>query len=89
MQRTRYRLGLAAVTAVVVTGAGGRIGVGNDELAAVVATPTIGSPQRMVMMLHGGPGGQKDGPADLYVDLAERLGAAGIASVRFDFRGCG
>jgi hypothetical protein len=43
----------------------------------------------MTMMLHGGPGGQKDGPANLYVDLAERLGAAGIASVRFDFRGCG
>ncbi|WP_371409340.1 alpha/beta fold hydrolase [Micromonospora zamorensis] len=66
-----------------------RIGVGKDELAAVVATPTTGSPQRMVMMLHGGPGGQKDGPADLYVDLAAHLGAAGIASVRFDFRGCG
>lgn len=66
-----------------------RVGVGNDELAVVVATPTTGSPQRMVMMLHGGPGGQKDGPADLYVDLAAHLGSAGIASVRFDFRGCG
>jgi uncharacterized protein len=66
-----------------------RVVVGNDELAVVVATPTTESPQRMVMMLHGGPGGQKDGPTDLYVDLAAHLGAAGIASVRFDFRGCG
>ncbi|WP_020385640.1 alpha/beta hydrolase family protein [Kribbella catacumbae] len=66
-----------------------RVGVGDDELAVVVATPPTGSPQRMVMMLHGGPGGQKDGPADLYVDLAAHLCSAGIASVRFDFRGCG
>jgi pimeloyl-ACP methyl ester carboxylesterase len=66
-----------------------RVAIDDDELAVVVATPADGSSSRMVLMLHGGPGGQKDGPEDLYVDLAGRLAAVGIASVRFDFRGCG
>ncbi|MBO4208158.1 alpha/beta hydrolase [Micromonospora echinofusca] len=43
----------------------------------------------MALLLHGGPGGQKNGPDNLYFDLAERLASTGVASVRFDFRGCG
>lgn len=66
-----------------------RVGVDSDELAVVVARPVDGAAQRIVLMLHGGPGGQKDGPVDLYADLAKHLASAGIASVRFDFRGCG
>ncbi|WP_326551674.1 alpha/beta hydrolase family protein [Micromonospora sp. NBC_01813] len=63
--------------------------VDDDEIAVVVSLPAIDATTQMVLMLHGGPGGQKDGPDNLYVDLAERLAAVDIASVRFDFRGCG
>ncbi len=41
-----------------------------------------------VLMCHG-LGGHKTGRYRIYVDLAESLLKAGIASFRFDFRGCG
>lgn len=41
-----------------------------------------------VVMLHG-LGGHKVGRYRIYVDLAETLADAGIASLRFDFRCCG
>jgi dipeptidyl aminopeptidase/acylaminoacyl peptidase len=41
-----------------------------------------------VVMLHG-LGGHKVGRYRIYVDLAETLAEAGIASFRFDFRCCG
>jgi hypothetical protein len=64
-----------------------RLQIGDEFLALVYAAPQTRSPRGCVVMLHGGPGGQKDGPENLYGDLAQVLGQQGIASVRFDFRG--
>ncbi|MFV2086343.1 alpha/beta hydrolase family protein [Micromonospora sp. LOL_021] len=66
-----------------------RVSVEDDELATVVTQPTGRAGRCMVLMLHGGPGGEKDGPEQLYANLARQLAELGIASVRFDFRGCG
>jgi pimeloyl-ACP methyl ester carboxylesterase len=44
---------------------------------------------RVALLLHGGPGGTKEGPSDLYVHLADALAAIGVASARFDFPGEG
>lgn len=66
-----------------------KLKVENDELAAVLAASSSSDPRGLVVMLHGGPGGQKDGPENLYSDLADVLARAGIASIRFDFRGVG
>src|SRR5689334_8479689 len=41
-----------------------------------------------VLFCHGF-GGNKSGRYRLYVRLAEKLSQAGIAVLRFDFRGCG
>jgi pimeloyl-ACP methyl ester carboxylesterase len=41
------------------------------------------------VLLHGGPGGQKDGPEGLYDTLARILAMRSIASLRFDFSGAG
>ncbi len=42
-----------------------------------------------VLLLHGGPEGSKDGPADLFVKLGDALAVEGIKAVRFDFLGEG
>ena len=60
-----------------------------DFLAMVYSAPRETKTRGLVIMLHGGPGGQKDGPESLYKQLAETLRARGIASLRFDFRGVG
>ena len=66
-----------------------RVPVDEDELAVVALLTNTPGPRRLAIMLHGGPAGDKDGPENLYVDLAQNLAEAGICSVRFDFRGCG
>lgn len=43
----------------------------------------------LIIMCHGGPGGSKDGPDDLFVALSQQLAKQRISSVRFDFRGSG
>jgi len=63
--------------------------VHGERLVVVVTRPTSGSTDRLAVLAHGGPGGVKEGPADLYVDLAGHLAGGGIASVRFDFLGAG
>ncbi|WP_059005642.1 alpha/beta hydrolase family protein [Streptomyces specialis] len=65
-----------------------RIPVDDDELDAVAVSPSQGT-HRWAILVHGGPGGVKDGPADLYRDLAGVLAAQGIGSLRFDVRGAG
>jgi pimeloyl-ACP methyl ester carboxylesterase len=64
--------------------------VNGEQLVGVLtepdAVPTTGS---AVLLLHGGPGGTKEGPEDLFVRLASSLACAGVASARFDFRGEG
>lgn len=47
------------------------------------------SHNRLAVLVHGGPEGNKDGPNDLFKNLAHSLGVAGIDTVRFDFRGQG
>lgn len=60
-----------------------------ERLATVVTRPAGGGTDRIAVLAHGGPGGVKEGPADLYVELAGHLARGGIASVRFDFLGAG
>lgn len=57
-----------------------------SPLAGVV---TGTSEQPLVLLLHGGPGGTKEGPADLFVRLADELQQYDVASARFDFAGEG
>ena len=61
----------------------------DDTICAVATVPPEGNTDRLVVLVHGGPGGAKEGPDDLYVHLAEILAARGIASFRFDFLGAG
>ena len=58
------------------------------KLAATLQMPKIekGKKVRMVIICHGF-GGDKDRP--LLRTIADRLQEAGIASIRFDFNGCG
>lgn len=63
--------------------------IDQDYLAMVYSTPCEAEAKGLVVMLHGGPGGQRDGPEGLYSKLAETLGGRQIASLRFDFRGVG
>jgi uncharacterized protein len=65
-----------------------RIPVDGGELDAVTVFP-VQETHRWAVLVHGGPGGVKDGPADLYKDLAAVLAAQGIGSLRFDVRGAG
>jgi len=46
-------------------------------------------PKKLVLMAHGGPGGSKDGPGNLFSLFEERLTALNYATCRFDFRGAG
>jgi dipeptidyl aminopeptidase/acylaminoacyl peptidase len=46
-----------------------------------------GAPRAVVVMLHGGPGGTRVGPGNLFVELERRLLVCGFATLRFDFRG--
>lgn len=43
----------------------------------------------VVVMCHGGPGGTKDGPANLFEKLSAELPPHGMSTARFDFRGSG
>ncbi len=49
-----------------------------------------GEPTALVIMAHGGPGGDKRGPLGLFAVLSEELDAQlGLSSLRFDFLGYG
>jgi pimeloyl-ACP methyl ester carboxylesterase len=58
------------------------------KIAAVMTKPPTAS-HRCAIFIHGGPGGTKDGPSDLFVSLAARLAKREIASIRFDMLGAG
>jgi alpha-beta hydrolase superfamily lysophospholipase len=55
----------------------------------VVEMRPMGATDRCVVMVHGGPGGDKDGPGGLFIEVAHALNRRGIAAVRFDMPGCG
>ncbi len=60
-----------------------------DGLSGIVVQPNTKEPAvPAVLMLHGFAS-QKDEVGDMYKRLAAELGARGIASLRFDFRGWG
>lgn len=59
-----------------------------QKIFGVMHRPTNASKTPAVLMCHG-LGGHKVGKGRLYVQLAERLAASGISSLRFDFRGSG
>ncbi len=57
-------------------------------IAGTLALPRGDGPHPCVVLLHGF-GGHRDEKGDLFGKLASRLAADGIASLRFDFPGCG
>lgn len=68
----------------------GRIGIkrGNHEIPAVWVCPDGMGPFPVMMLCHG-TASHKDEVGNLFVRLADRLAARGIASIRFDYAGCG
>jgi pimeloyl-ACP methyl ester carboxylesterase len=46
-------------------------------------------PKPLLVMMHGFPGGDKEGPGGLFAEMETRFAQWGYPSVRFDFRGCG
>lgn len=61
---------------------------GGTDLVGALTIPS-GATKCAALLLHGGPGGAKEGPSDLYVRLANAIAHVGIASARFDFLGEG
>jgi uncharacterized protein len=62
---------------------------GGKKLCAIHRICGSGS-KALVIMAHGGPGGDKRGPLGLFDTLAEKLDAGlGLSSLRFDFLGSG
>lgn len=59
-----------------------------QKIFGVTHRPLTSNPHPLVVMCHGF-GGSKSGRYRHYVKLAESLSKEGIASLRFDFRGCG
>ncbi len=59
-----------------------------QRILGVITVPDNGG-DCLVIMIHGGPGGNKRGPGDIFVKTAEALAIKGIASLRFDLRGSG
>jgi len=64
------------------------INLDGDTIEGQVARPERDA-LATVLMLHGGPGGDKNGPNDLFVELETSLTDLGFATVRFSFRGSG
>ncbi|OGK76364.1 MAG: hypothetical protein A2X51_13995 [Candidatus Rokubacteria bacterium GWC2_70_24] len=62
------------------------VGVGGAEVVGVLHRPRLHEPSPCVVACHG-MGASKD--SDKYLLLARELPAAGLALVRFDFRGSG
>jgi pimeloyl-ACP methyl ester carboxylesterase len=62
--------------------------IGDDSISFVLTRPDQ-TTNRGVLLIHGGPGGTKEGPSDLFLLLADSLAAVGVATVRFDMLGVG
>lgn len=68
-----------------------KLNISNEfyNIPAVLNIPeTKAEPLPAVVLCHG-TGSQKNEVGNLFVNLAEKLAGVGIASVRFDFAGCG
>lgn len=62
--------------------------VGGKKLFGIYHCPKESSPLATLLVCHG-LGGDKQGRYRIYVKLAEMLAKCGVATIRFDFRGCG
>jgi dipeptidyl aminopeptidase/acylaminoacyl peptidase len=62
--------------------------VGQQQIFGMLHLPLTGLPAPAVLICHG-LAGDKYGRYRVYVRLAEELAQRGIASLRFDYRGCG
>ncbi len=60
-----------------------------QKVFAIFHVPKNFQPPFPAVLLCHGFGGNKSGKSRLFVKLSERLAEAGIASLRFDFRGAG
>ena len=58
------------------------------DIPAILTLPDNGGKVPCVVMCHG-TGSSKDEAGNQYADLADMLAEKGIASIRFDFAGCG
>jgi len=61
----------------------------NQKIFGVLHIPKINNKKFPVVLMCHGFAGNKAGKYRIYVSLAESLAKAGIASLRFDFRGSG
>jgi pimeloyl-ACP methyl ester carboxylesterase len=59
----------------------------SERIATIFRSPD--KARKLVIMVHGGPGGSKDGPANLFSVLEAQLNSFDYATCRFDFRGSG
>ena len=58
------------------------------DIPAIFTLPETDGRLPCVIMCHG-TGSSKDEAGNQYVDLADKLARKGVASIRFDFAGCG
>lgn len=63
------------------------IPVDGEVVCGEIAAPV--NPLGTVVTMHGGPGGDRNGPENLFADIEEPLLSLGLAVARFDFRGSG
>lgn len=58
------------------------------DIPAILNSPNIGEKYPAIILCHG-TGSFKDEVGNLFIKLSESLKERGIASIRFDFAGCG
>lgn len=61
----------------------------NFLLSSIWTSAENSANEKIMILLHGGPEGTKEGPDDIFVKLAHELANIGIDTVRFDFQGQG
>jgi pimeloyl-ACP methyl ester carboxylesterase len=62
---------------------------GGQTIEIELHEPDGTSPSTVVVMVHGGPGGNLDGPADLFAHITPAVLEQGCAVARFNLRGSG
>ena len=66
------------------------VNVDDQTIVVELHEPENGPPSRTILlMVHGGPGGTIDGPADLFADITPAITERGFAVARFNLRGSG
>jgi hypothetical protein len=65
------------------------IGVPGGPIRVDLHVPSVSDTRAVVLMVHGGPGGDRNGPSNLFEILTSPLTDRGVAVARFDLRGSG